>query len=92
MGSATITNVQRPDGLSYYINTPDEGVQIGDYLWVGTGLEFNPTKATVTTTAAQIIDIKGNSITLDSALKYTQARVRQQLFVRAAPPNATTVP
>ena len=92
MGSATITNVQRPDGAADYLNTPGEGVQIGDYLWVGNGQEFNPTKATFTTTAAQIIAIAGNSITLDSTLKYTQARVRQQLFVRAAPPNATTVP
>lgn len=85
--SATITNVQRPDGFATWFDNASNGLQINDYLWVGSGASFYPTVPS----SAKItgLDTAAKTITLNSTLTYTQARVRQTIFIRAAPANDT---
>jgi hypothetical protein len=84
-GNATISNFQRPDGYSAYINDPDNGVQVNDYVYVGSGQNVNPTSST----GAKITAIGANSITLNSTMNFTDAHIRQQIFIRQAPANNT---
>jgi hypothetical protein len=84
-GNATIANFQRPDGYSAYISDADNGVQINDYIFTGGGSNINPTSSS----GAKITAIGANSITLNSTMNFTDAHIRQQLFIRQAPANNT---
>lgn len=83
--SSTISNFQRPDGYTGYINNASYGVQVGDALWVGDNTIFNP----VSSTNAPITAINTNDIVLTGALNYSQSPTRQTLFVRTPPANNT---
>jgi hypothetical protein len=83
-GSAVITNFQRPDGFSGYINSVDLGVRAGDHLWVGDSTVFNP-QAT-----DPLINVVGaTSVTLTGVINSSQTQNRQLLFIREAPANNT---
>ena len=83
-GSAVISDFQRPDLTSYYINTATEGVQAGDYLWVGATTVFNPQA-----TNPLIASVGATSVTLTGNINTSQTQNRQTLFIRNAPANNT---
>lgn len=84
-GNATVANFQNPQGTYSYINDADNGLQVDDYMWVGSGADFYPTSAT----GGKVNSFSTNNVVFDTTMNYTQARVRQTVFVRAAPANNT---
>jgi len=84
-GNATISNFQRPDGVSTYINDSALGLQVDDRVYVGAGQFINPTSST----AGVVASFGANSVTLNSTLNFTDEHIRQKLFIRKAPANNT---
>ena len=83
--SATISNVARPDGYNAYLTSADNGVQIGDFVFGGSGSAINK----VSPGAANITNVTAGTIVTPTVATYTATRQRMDLFVRASPANGT---